>query len=515
MVFSSNLPHSLSPFMTDDTNVNNLNFTGEDWQNLRDRGYRYLPLIHRLYADYLTPVGAFTAVGGQPYSFLLESVEKGMNVGRHSFIGFDPLLTVRAGESRVEVKTGEQSRVIPGGDPLDILKCTLSELKVAPVDNFPVFHGGAVGYLGYDYVRFLEAIPALKPDHLHLGPAWWMVPGKMLIFDHVTREVFIVVLASVVAADGYSRAVAEIKDIRRRLNAGGNPKPPERVSYPEPAHIVSSFSPEEYMRAVERAREYIFAGDIFQVVLSQRLSFPFTGDPFALYRVLRSVNPSPYLFYLHCGDHQVVGSSPEMMVRLNGDVAEVRPIAGTRPRFVHGRSEESLISELLGNEKERSEHLMLVDLGRNDLGRVCRYGTVKVEDFMTVERYSHVLHLVSRVTGSLRPEMDGFSLLKAVFPAGTLTGAPKVRAMEIIEELEPSRRGFYGGAVGYLGFDGQMDTVIAIRSAVAAAGYIHLQAGAGIVADSDPEREYQETLFKLPALLKSFQLLGQGEEEWL
>lgn len=500
--------------LPEENSSQNLNFSPEDFRRLRHAGYRFIPLIHRTHADCLTPVGAFMAAAGAPYSFLLESVEKGTNVGRYSFIGLDPLFTLCARDNGIEIREDGRVTFLGEGDPLSVLANRINGLKVAPVRE-AAFYGGAVGYLGYDYVRKLERIPDLNPDLLHLPEAWWMVPRRMIRFDHVTREVSIIILASAEDNEGYAKAIEELDGLRRKLAGGGNPKPPGKHSLPDPEKIVSSLSREAFLQAVAKARDYIFAGDIFQVVLSQRISFPFDGDSFAFYRVLRTVNPSPYLFYLHCGDHQVVGSSPEMMVRLDGGRAEVRPIAGTRPRSLPGRSEDSLIQELLNDEKERAEHLMLVDLGRNDLGRVCRYGTVRVEDFMTVERYSHVLHLVSRVTGELQPEMDAFSLLRAVFPAGTLSGAPKVRAMEIIEELEPCRRGFYGGAVGYIGFDGRLDTCIAIRSAVAAGGYAHLQAGAGIVADSDPEREYQETVFKLRALFRSFSLLERGEEGWL
>src|SRR5690554_23473 len=485
-----------------------------EFRNLCKAGYCYIPLVCRLRADCLTPTGAFLAVGNMPGSFLLESVEKGMNMGRYSFIGFDPLLLLKCRGTQGEIAGAGRTRSWSGRDTLDVLSELLQGLKVSPLPESSVFYGGAVGYLGYDYARQLENIPNDNPDLLNLPDAWWMAPRKLIIFDHVTREIDLVVLAPAGEKKSYGRAAGEIEELRAAL-LQSRPGPPEKRRSPEPAEIKSSFARKDFVRAVQKAGEYIFAGDIFQVVLSQRLSFPYKGDPFAFYRVLRNINPSPYLFYLHCGDHQVIGSSPEMLVRLSGEEAEVRPIAGTRPRNVRGRTEESLLRELLADEKERAEHLMLVDLGRNDLGRVCRYGTVRVEDFMEVERYSHVLHLVSKVKGKLASGMDAFSLLKAVFPAGTLTGAPKIRAMEIIEEIEPCRRGFYGGAVGYLGFDGRMDTCIAIRSAVAAGGMIHLQAGAGIVADSDPDREYQETIYKLQALLSAFTLLERGEEAWL
>lgn len=479
---------------------------------LSAQGYKYIPLVRRLRADCLTPVSAFLAVGNKAGSFLLESVEKGMNIGRYSFIGCDPLFTLRSTGPEVEVAGAGRQEKFSGEDPLDLLAKTLKELKVFPLPLDTAFYGGAVGYLAYDYVRRLEEIPARQPDLLRLPDAWWMVPRSLIIFDHVTREILLVLLVSTADPGGYQRAAGKIEELRTAL-LKGRPGPPERMK--PPGEVEFTFTQQGFMEAVRKAKEYIFSGEISQVVLSQRMSFPYNGDPFAYYRVLRNINPSPYLFYLHCGDHQVIGSSPEMLARLKGREAETRPIAGTRPRTLPGRSTEDLRSELLADEKERAEHLMLVDLGRDDLEKVCRHGTVRVEEFMAVEEYSHVMHLVSSVKGELAPEEDAFSLLKAVFPAGTLTGAPKVRAMEIIEELEPCRRGFYGGAVGYVGFDGQMDTCIGIRSAVAAGGRIHLQAGAGIVAGSDPSREYQETIYKLQALLSAFTLLERGEDGWL
>ena len=520
-----------------------------EYQRLAAQGEKYIPLVRRWRADCLTPVSALLAGGNRAGSFLLESVEKGMNIGRYSFIGFDPLITLRSTGAEVELTGADRAGKFSGGDPLvgdplagepltenplvgdplagdlltgeppvddplDCLAKILKELKVSPLPLETAFYGGAVGYLAYDYVRHLEELPAVKPDLLHLPDAWWMVPRSLIIFDHVTREFMLVVLAPAGEEDVYHRAAGKVEELRTAL-LKSRPGPPERVKPPGPAGVAFTFTREEFMQAVEKAREYILAGEVLQVVLSQRMSFPYDGDPFAFYRVLRNVNPSPYLFFLHCGDHQVIGSSPEMLARLKGREAETRPIAGTRPRTLPGRSTEDLRSELLADEKERAEHLMLVDLGRDDLEKVCRHGTVRVEEFMAVEEYSHVMHLVSSVKGELAPEEDAFSLLKAVFPAGTLTGAPKVRAMEIIEELEPCRRGFYGGAVGYVGFDGQMDTCIGIRSAVAAGGRIHLQAGAGIVAGSDPSREYQETIYKLQALLSAFTLLERGEDGWL
>lgn len=491
----------------------NLNLSQEDFQQLGHAGYRFIPLILKIHADCLTPTGAFMAIADNSYAFLLESVEKGINVGRYSFIGFDPLLLLSTREDGgIEIREGERVDLRAEGEPLTVLAEQIQNLKVAPLRE-TVFFGGAVGYVGYDYVRRLEKIPVQNPDLLSLPDVWWMVPRKIIRFDHVTKEIALILLSS--TSQGYTTALEKLYAFRRELVIAGGFSLPKKHQLPSPEKITSSLSREEFLQAVSKARDYILDGELQQVVLSRRLSFPFYGDSFSFYRALRSVNPSPYLFYLHCGAYQVVGSSPEMLVRLDGEQAELRPIAGTRPRFLPGRSEESLCEELLKDEKERAEHLMLVELGRNDLSRVCRLGTVQVDELMVVERYSHVLHLVSEVTGILRPEKDAFSLLKAVFPAGTLSGTPKLRAMEIIEELEPCCRGIYGGAVGYIGFDGRMDTCIAIRSAVKTGDCLHLQAGAGIVADSDPEREYEETTLKLQALFTCLLLLERGEDGWL
>lgn len=509
--------HIFSNFKEDGSKTSGVEISLEEYLRLGKGGYRYIPISYKVHADCLTPIEAYLALGRGHNSFLLESVEKGMNVGRYSLIGLDPLVMISAAGTKVIIQEAGMTKETTG-DPLAVLTQTIRKLRVAPVENSSVFYGGAVGYLAYDYVRQLERLPGRKPDSLALPTAYWLVPRKLMVFDHVTKEITLIFLTPSGEASFYHQAKAEITRIFEKLGQT-RPLPLAKAILPDEEEIISTFSQEEFCQAVLRAKDYIFTGDVFQVVLSQRLSFPFSGDPFALYRILRTVNPSPYLFYLDCGDHQVVGSSPEMLVRLSGNEAEVRPIAGTRPRFLPGRTEDSLVQELLNDQKEQAEHLMLVDLGRNDLGRVCRHGTVKVEEFMTVERYSHVMHLVSRVTGKVEETDDLFSralsLLKAVFPAGTLSGAPKVRAMEIIEELEPCQRGIYGGTVGYIGFDGRMDMCIAIRTAIATDGFMHLQAGAGIVADSDPDKEFQETIYKLRALFKSLTLLGKGEEGWL
>jgi len=390
----------------------------------------------------------------------------------------------------------------------------LGAYRPAPVSGLPRFYGGAVGYLGYDAVRFMGQLPDGNPNELGTPDMAFMATDAVLVFDHVSRKIQVVINTPVDGDPGlaYDAAVARIEDIVARLHRDAGLRPLSELDIlaaPTPA-FQANVSREEFLRAVVRAQEYIAAGDILQVVLSQRLRSGLRRDPFDVYRVLRSVNPSPYMFYLHFGDHQLVGSSPEVMVRLEDGRAQLRPIAGTRPRGATPEEDQRLAAELLADAKERAEHVMLVDLGRNDLGRVCRYGTVRVDQLMTVERYSHVMHIVSNVSGELAPGQTAFDLLRAAFPAGTVTGAPKVRAMEIIDELETTRRGPYAGAVGYIGFSGNMDSCITIRTVVVQNGHAHVQAGAGVVADSDPEREFDETLNKAQALLKTIALAEEA-----
>ena len=472
-----------------------------------DEGYRYLPVYHRFVHDELTPIGVYRRLAGEGPCFLLESVESDAHgVGRYSFYGDRPLLCLAAHGDRLSWQ-GRLQRPKPAqGDVLAALREALAEFAVAPATELPRFSGGAVGYLGYGYVHQREPIPYTKPDPIGTPDAFWMVPERLVILDHVTRMLTVIAL---VPADltGFARAQALIGETLAAL--AKNP-PPEDSEATGVGPVESNFTQEEFIRAVRVAKEAIAAGEIFQVVLSRRLSLPYRGPALALYRALRAENPSPYLFLLDAGAFQVIGSSPETMVRLEDGLAEVKPLAGTRPRGADPETDRRLEAELRADEKELAEHVMLVDLGRNDLGRVCRYGTVRIPELITVERFSRVMHLVSRVTGELAPGRDAFDLLAATFPAGTLTGAPKVRAMQIIAELEPHERGIYGGAVGYFGFNGNMDTCIAIRTIVLKDGLAHVQAGAGIVADSDPAREFAETTHKASAVLAAIRRAGEG-----
>jgi anthranilate synthase component 1 len=390
-------------------------------------------------------------------------------------------------------------------DPLDVLAAEL-EPDVVPVAGLPKFVGGAVGMLGYDLVRFFEHLPETATDDLGVDDMAMMICDSVVVFDHAKNLIRIVVLAEG-TAEGYAAAEAEIERVLDRLR-GPLPRLPSKGTTPSP--VGSNTTREAYERGVERIREYIAAGDGIQMVLSQRFSTPCRADPLSVYRALRSLNPSPYMYMLRFGDFDIVGASPELLVSLQDRTARVRPIAGTRRRGATEDEDRRLEAELLADEKERAEHIMLVDLGRNDLGRVCEYGTVTVGELMTVERYSHVMHIVSDVTGTLRADLDGLDLIRATFPAGTVSGAPKVRAMEIIEELEPNRRGCYAGAVGYVSATGDLDLAIAIRTIYLREGVAYVQAGAGIVYDSAPSREFEECLNKAQAALKAIELAQRG-----
>ncbi len=472
-----------------------------------------VPLVRVMPADLETPVSVYLKLRNEGPSFLLESVEKGEQLGRYSFIGVDPLLTLVARGDTVTFHSREGVELdrVEGENPFHVLRNVLRRWRPMPVEGVPRFTGGLVGYWGYDLVRFIERLPATARDELGLPDGVWMLADTLVIFDHVKHQLMVLANAHLdgdpVAA--YAAAVARIEHIVQRLEHPVAHTVPPQVVSGEPWQ--SNFTQEAFEEAVRRAKEYIAAGDIFQVVLSQRLSRSTTADPFTIYRALRMTNPSPYMFYLELPDNlRLIGASPEMHVRFVDGKAQLHPIAGTRPRGRTAEEDARLAEELLGDPKERAEHIMLVDLGRNDLGRVCEYGSVHVPTLMAVERYSHVMHLVSDVEGTVRPEMDAFDVLQATFPAGTVSGAPKVRAMEIIEELEGTRRGPYAGAVGYVGFDGTMDTCITIRTIVMHGNRCYVQAGAGIVADSQPAAEYHETLNKAKALTVAVELAEQG-----
>ena len=475
-----------------------------------------IPVYREINMDLETPVSVYLKLRGEGESFLLESVEGGEQLARYSFLGLDParVLTLRGDQVTIRNHAHVERFSLEGRDPLDALRGFLAPYQTMPVAGLPRFFGGAVGYLSYDIVRYIERLPNTARNELVLPDAMFLLTNTVIAFDHVKHRALVIANAYVEGnpCAAYDDAVARIERLVARLN---QPMPAPTPALSRNSHTLeSNVSPEQYAQMVERAKEYIAAGDIFQVVLSQRFGRETHADAFSIYRTLRRLNPSPYMFFLDFGEIQFVGSSPEVLVRLEDDLAQLNPIAGTRPRGADEAADVRLEEELRADPKERAEHVMLVDLGRNDLGRVCEYGSVRVPDFMTVERYSHVMHLVSRVTGKLRAELDGFDLLRATFPAGTVSGAPKVRAMEIIEELEGTRRGPYAGAVGYFGFPvggkGNMDFCITIRTIVQHGPQAFIQAGAGIVADSDPMREHQECVNKAGALAEAIRLAEEG-----
>jgi anthranilate synthase component 1 len=467
-----------------------------------------VPIFREVPADLETPVSAFLKIARGKYSFLLESVEGGERFGRYSFLGSEPYRVLRNGS---HAERNEEA-----GDPLTLIEQELSRFRVAPVKGLPRFHGGAVGYLGYETVRHFEPrVPEPANDPLGVPDAVLMFADTLLVFDHVQHVIKVV---SHVRLDGdieaaYRQATWKIEELVGRLSQPlatlpyRKDAPPVAVQHPE---ICSNMSRDDYERNVERIKEYIVAGDCIQVVFSQRFSRPTQAHPFDIYRALRTVNPSPYMFYLELGDCHVVGASPEMLVRVEDRKVDYHPIAGTKPRGGDEAEDLANEQELRTDEKERAEHIMLVDLGRNDVGRVSEPGTVQVTELMEVERYSHVMHLVSHITGRLRDGMSSYDALRACFPAGTVSGAPKIRAMEIIGELERDRRGVYAGAAGYFDLSGNLDTAITLRTMVVKDGVAHVQAGGGIVYDSDPPTEYQETVNKAAALMSA---IDRAEEQ--
>jgi len=470
-----------------------------------------IPVVKSVMADLLTPVSAFLAVAArEPEAFLLESVERGERIGRYSFLGARPYMQVRARGQHVEVRRGRRIEHHQG-NVLEILKGLLREHRPATFAGLPPFTAGAVGYFAYDSVRQLETIGENARNDLALPDCVLMFFDRLLTFDHLLHQIHIIASADVSRESprqAYDRAVADIETLEKKLAAGLGPALWRKGRAPRlpKLKVHATTSRRHFIQSVERCKEYIAAGDIFQVVLSQRLDFNPGIAPFDIYRSLRTVNPSPYLYFLRMGDTHVVGSSPEMLLRVTGSKLEYRPIAGTHPRGRDEAEDERLEKAMLSDEKERAEHVMLVDLGRNDLGRVSEYGSVKVRDLMYVERYSHVMHIVSALEGKLREGLDALDAFAACFPAGTLSGAPKVRAMQIIEELEPVRRGIYGGSVLYADFAGNLDSCIAIRTMLMKGKKAYLQAGAGIVADSDPQREFEECMNKAKAVLRAVEV---------
>ena len=468
--------------------------------------HEIVPVTREVSGDLFTPVSLFVRFGDEPDSFLLESVEDGSRWGRYSIMGRRPLLRFESRGAHVQVMRGTDIREengIPGDTVPDKLARFLQRYATGKFSYIMKFHCGLAGYFAYDYARHFERLPDANPDTIGLPDCRLQAPGEVIVYDHLRCRMQIVVNCfSSDGAAGYERALERIEEIRREiLSAPSDLRPVAQI--PQEEDFTSSSTKAEYCEMVEKAIRHIYDGDIFQVVLSQRFSANYAGDPFLVYRALRSVNPSPYLFCFRYEDATLVGASPEMLVRVEQGLVSTRPIAGTRPRGQTPQEDAALADELLADEKERAEHFMLVDLARNDVGRVAGFGTVKAHGICRVERFSHVMHLVTDVDGKLAAGRSAVDALGSILPAGTLSGAPKVRAMEIIDDLEPLRRGFYGGAAGYLGFDGGMDTCIAIRAAVIRNGRIHIQAGAGIVADSRPESEYEETRSKARALFAS------------
>ncbi|OGP93386.1 MAG: anthranilate synthase component I [Deltaproteobacteria bacterium RBG_16_47_11] len=483
-----------------------------DFKQMATRG-NLIPVFEEIHYDLETPLSAFRKIDDGKSSFLLESVEGGEKWGRYSFLGSGSSHLFRSkGEEFEILKKGEVLRKGKVRDPLLALEDFMGIYHPVLHDDLPRFSGGAVGYLSYDVVRSFERLPSHLQQDIDLYDASLMVTDVLLAFDNLKKKIKIIINVFLdgrqSAEEAYQEAQEKIQSIIARLQKLRSPSSGRKPFPPSP--LRSNFSKEDYMKVVERAKEYIRAGDIIQVVPSQRFSKEIHCEPFDIYRALRSINPSPYLFYLKMNDMVLMGSSPEVMVRLEGKQVELRPIAGTCRRGKTREEDLVLEKDLLADEKEKAEHIMLVDLGRNDVGRVSEIGSVRVTELMTVERYSHVMHIVSNVQGKLAPGRNGFDVFRATFPAGTVSGAPKIRAMEIIEELEPSRRGFYAGAVGYFSFLGNMDTCITIRSILIKDGKAYVQVGGGVVADSDPEKEYEETLHKAQAIFKAIELAEEG-----
>ena len=473
-----------------------------------------IPVYREIMADMDTPVSAFRKLDDGRFSYLLESIEGGEKWGRYSFLGSSPSLIVRSKGNVVETIENGVTTTVNVADPLACIRDLLARFSPVEVEGLPRFFGGAVGYLGYDMVRHFEHLPTDKPALIDAYDSYFLVTDTIVIFDNMRQKIKVVSNAhlngGITQEQAYDEATKQIDAIVQRLRA---PLPVEtKAPSGRRIELKSNVTRDQYEAAVEKAKEYVRAGDIIQVVPSQRFSGKLSADPFDIYRVMRTLNPSPYMFFLRLDDTVIAGASPEVMVRKEGRRVELRPIAGTRPRGTTAAEDTRLAEELLGDPKERAEHVMLVDLGRNDLGRVCATGTVNVTELMVIERYSHVMHIVSNVQGELEEHRDAFDLVRATFPAGTLSGAPKVRAMQIIDELEPVRREIYGGAVGYFSFSGNMDLAITIRTLVIKDGMVHLQAGGGVVADSDPAAEWQETVNKAMAARQAIEIAEKGLE---
>jgi anthranilate synthase component 1 len=485
--------------------------TSDKFNTYKAEGFNFIPLVKSFDVGHETPLSIYQKLANLPFSYLLESVEGGERFGRYSIIGLPSKKRIVIHDDMIEVI--DQNQVIKKEitqNPLNFIQNYLSQFKVPHDLELPRFAGGLAGYFGYETIQYIESRLKHKKtkDAIGVPDILLMLSDELIVVDNVAKKIFIVSYADPSITDAYDLGVARLDKLYDQLHQSMKIEPLQTLNLTE---AKSEFGEEAFKKAVEKAKSYIFEGDIMQVVLSQRMSQKFEAPPLALYESLRILNPSPYMFYYHMDDHHVVGASPEILVRLEDETVTVRPIAGTRPR---GKTEEEdlqLEKELLADPKECAEHVQLMDLGRNDIGRVSQSGSVKVTDNMTIERYSHVMHIVSNVEGILKPNMHAMDVLKATFPAGTVSGAPKVRAMEIIHELEPSKRGIYAGAVGYLGFDGDMDVAIAIRTGIIKNKMLYVQAGAGIVADSIPHNEWVETQNKAKAVLRAAEIVQSGK----
>ena len=485
-----------------------------EFLSLSQQGYNKIPLMREALSDLDTPLSVFLKLAAQPNSYLFESVHGGEKWGRYSIIGLPCATRIEVHGHEITVRSNDgESESVHSQDPLEWIEQYYEQFRVAPVSGLPGFTGGLVGYFGYDTVRYVESRLAghENPDTLGTPDILLMVSEEVVVFDNLKGELFFIVLADA-HEDGYDRAQQRLEELSKliRSDCSDYREINESAVTIQEEDFVSEFKQDDYKEAVARIKEYIKAGDAMQVVLAQRMSIPLKVTALDVYRVLRSLNPSPYMFYLDLGDFQIVGSSPEILTRVEDGIITVRPIAGTRPRGKDETEDQALEEELLADPKELAEHLMLIDLGRNDAGRVSEIGSVRLTEKMIVERYSHVMHIVSNVTGRLDKKYSLMDALRATFPAGTVSGAPKVRAMEIIDELEPVKRGIYSGAVGYLSWTGNMDTAIALRTAVVKDRRLYIQAGAGIVADSDPEMEWQETMNKGRAMFRAVALAESG-----
>jgi len=489
--------------------------TKKEFIKLAKKG-NLIPVYAEILADMETPVSSFSKIEASDYAYLLESVEGGERIGRYSFLGSNPSLVFRSKGRNIEIIEGKKARKFKTKlAPLAELNKLLSKYKFVNVKGLPRFCGGFVGYMGYDMVRFFEKIPDKNRDTLNLHDSIFMLTDTILIFDHVDHKIKIVSNAHVRGhpSMSYDEAARKIKRIINKLREEARVSKkiaalPEKKS---PLVVNSNFTKNEFEASVKKAKKYIRKGDVIQVVLSQRFEIKLEhASGLNIYRALRSINPSPYMYYIKTKDVKIIGSSPELLVRCEDTHVETRPIAGTRKRGADDAEDETLAGELLGDPKERAEHIMLVDLGRNDLGRVSKIGSIQIPEFMTIEKYSHVMHIVSSVTGKLDKDKECFDVIKATFPAGTVTGAPKIRAMEIIDELENVRRGIYAGCVGYFSFSGNLDTCITIRTIVMKKNKVYIQAGAGIVADSKPAKEYKETENKARAMIRAIEIAERG-----